>query len=72
MIFLTTVKFGSSNGGESYEKYRNPGLLGRKSRVTTGYPALRLDAVYLSVVLGTIVYNRAIVYKRQNTGNGYL
>ena len=35
----------SSNGGESYETYRNPALLHRKSGVTTGYPALRLDAV---------------------------
>ena len=45
MIFLPTVKRGSSNGGESYENYRNPALLDRKSGVTTGYPALRLDAV---------------------------
>ena len=27
------------------QKYRNPALLDRKSGVTTGYPALRLDAV---------------------------
>ena len=47
MIFLPTVKRVSSNGGESYEKYRNPALLDRKSGVTTGYPALRLDAVFL-------------------------
>ena len=29
----------------TYEKYRNPALFDRKSGVTTGYPALRLDAV---------------------------
>ena len=34
----------SKNGDESYEKYRNPALLDQKSGVTTGYPALRLDA----------------------------
>ena len=44
-FFLSTVKHGSSNGSESYEKYRNPALLDRKSDVTTGCPALRLDAV---------------------------
>ena len=45
MVCLPTVKRGSSNGGESYEKYRNPALFDRNSGVTTGYPALRLDAV---------------------------
>ena len=44
-VCLPTVKRGSSNGGESYEKYRNPALFDRKSGVTTGYPSLRLDAV---------------------------
>ena len=43
-FFLPTVKRGSSNGGESYETYCNPALLDRGSSVTTGYPALRLDA----------------------------
>ena len=45
---LATVKCGPSNGGESYEKYRNPALFERKSGVTTGYTALRLDAVRMS------------------------
>ena len=44
---LPTVKRGSSNGGKSYEKYRNPALFYRKSGFTIGYPALRLDAVIL-------------------------
>ena len=41
---------GSSNGGESYENNRDPELFDRKSGVTTGNPALRLDAVLLESV----------------------
>ena len=48
MFCLSTVKRGSPNGGESYEKYRNPALFDRKSGVTTSYPAFRLDAVCLT------------------------
>ena len=33
---MPTIKHGSSNGGESYEKYHKPALLDRKSGVTTG------------------------------------
>ena len=45
IFFLPTVKRGSSNGGKSYEIYRNPALFDRKSGLMTGYPALRLDEV---------------------------